>query len=185
MKAWMMRVLTAVLLAALFYTQLPRHAAALSCVPPAPVDRTYEKYDGVIIGKVEKITGLDEVSNTVKLKVIKSYKAINTDSVTVKENSSWGSFWGPSEAGQEYLFYLKQTESQWENPLCSPTKRLADGAKDLEYLTGKEIPLTKADGTAGFSHQAWNKPVMLTGAVCLSVLAVYAILRKAGRRKRE
>ncbi|WP_372660701.1 hypothetical protein [Cohnella sp.] len=130
-----------VLLAALLFLLLiPQDVMALSCAELSSIEEAYEKYDAVVIGKVEDVTRNKE-NNQIKLKVIKSFKSIDDTSILVGENITWGSLWGPSETGQEYLFFLRHKDNGWENPLCSPTMKIADASDQLKYLRDKEIPL--------------------------------------------
>jgi hypothetical protein len=110
------------------------------------VERAYEKYDGVLIGQVVDVSANKE-SNQIELKVIKSFKGIKEETLTLQENMFWGSLWGPSEVGQKYLYFLRQTKSGWENPLCSPTKKVIDTTVELTYLQDKEIQLNKVPVT--------------------------------------
>lgn len=136
-----------VLLVTMFFVfLLPSNVMALSCVEPPSIEEAYEKYDGVIMGQVEDVTW-NKQSNQIKLKVIKSYKGIDENSLLIEENITWGSLWGPSEVGKEYLYFLRQTESGWENPLCSPTKKVADTSDELRYLKDKEITLKTVPDT--------------------------------------
>jgi MYXO-CTERM domain-containing protein len=177
-KAWL---ITAGLLAILS-SQPPRYAAALSCVPPKPIDVLYERSDGIVLAKVEKVTGaVNNDSRNVQVRVLQSYKGVTDSSLTLLENSSWGSYWGSSEKGQTYLFFLRKGDAGWENPLCSPTRREAEAVKELAFLKGKEIPLNGVPESSGPSGgRVWQ---LTGGALGLFGLLGYGAYRYTRRRR--
>ncbi|RJE85158.1 hypothetical protein D3P07_21555 [Paenibacillus sp. 1011MAR3C5] len=119
------------------YLAVPgQQADALKCMEQPNAEENVEHYDGVIVAQVEKITKVEH-TNTLKLKVVQSFKNVQETSIKVYENADWGT----SEAGESYLFYLKQDNGKWELPLCSPTKPLDKAADDLAFLQDREIPL--------------------------------------------
>ncbi|MFX3633408.1 MAG: hypothetical protein ACE3L7_31115 [Candidatus Pristimantibacillus sp.] len=124
----------------LFSFLYPKASFALSCAELPAVEDAYERYDGVIIGQVEEVKRNDN-SNVVKLNVLQSFKGIEDDHLSVEENITWGSLWGPSIKEEKYLFFLKKNDTEWENPLCSPTKLLSDASEELDFLQDKEIQL--------------------------------------------
>ncbi|MNC19462.1 hypothetical protein D3C75_673950 [compost metagenome] len=163
-------------LLAVLYPQHSRHTSALSCEVIYSVEMIYEKYDGVILAKVQKVSREKDDSNQVRVQVLKSYKGVTDASLTLTESSGFGSFWGLSEKGQTYLFYLKKNETGWENPLCSPTLKQGDAVKELAFLEGKELPLngvSEPSGTSGGT--VW---LVTSGALCLSGLLGYGIYRR-------
>lgn len=124
----------------LFLFVNPPNAMALSCVAAPAIEEAYEKYDGIITASVEDVIRKKE-NNQIKLKVIRSFKGIEEASVLVSENMTWGALDGPSEIGEQYLFFLRQKEGVWENPLCSPSLKVADASDKIDYLQAKEIIL--------------------------------------------
>ncbi|WP_438347947.1 hypothetical protein ACP8HI_20125 [Paenibacillus sp. FA6] len=120
----------------------PTTAYALSCVEMPTGEQGYEEYDGIIIGQVEDVVREKE-DNIIKLKVIKSFKKIEEEQLSVKENVTWGSLRGPSEIGEEYLYYLRESDNGWENPLCSPTMKVADATEEFIFLKDKEVPIQR------------------------------------------
>lgn len=118
----------------------PTTTNALSCAEIPTGEQGYAEYDGVIIGHVEDVVR-EKDNNVIKLKVIKSFKKIDAEQISVKEDMTWGSLWGPSEVGKEYLYYLKLGIMGWENPLCSPTMNVADAAGEMAFLQDKELPI--------------------------------------------
>jgi len=138
-----MRKIIAILL--LLGALFPLYSAptyALSCVEPPPVEEAYKKYDGVIVARVDEVMRQKEWTE-VKLTISKSFKGIEQTNISVVEDLTWGSLWGPSKPGEEYLFFLKKMDAGWENPLCSPTRKVADASKELAFLKDKEIPSAK------------------------------------------
>ncbi|OAB36719.1 hypothetical protein PMSD_10365 [Paenibacillus macquariensis subsp. defensor] len=120
----------------------PTTTYALKCVEMPTGEQGYEEYDGIIIGRVEDVIRKKD-NNIIKLKVIKSFKKISEEQISLKENITWGSLRGPSEIGEEYLYYLRQTDSGWENPLCSPTMKVAEAANELTFLQDKEVVINR------------------------------------------
>ncbi|SDC91930.1 hypothetical protein SAMN02799630_01721 [Paenibacillus sp. UNCCL117] len=113
---------------------------ALSCAQLPSVAAAYESYDGVILAHVENVA-LKKDSNQVRLTVNKSFKGVDSATLIVGEDITWGSLWGPSEPGEDYVFFLRQKDGQWENPLCAPTKKASEASEELEFLKDKELPL--------------------------------------------
>ncbi|MEC0089461.1 hypothetical protein [Paenibacillus macquariensis] len=120
----------------------PTTTHALKCVEMPTGEQGYEEYDGIIVGHVEDVVRKKD-NNMIKLKVSKSFKKISEEQILVKENITWGSLRGPSEIGEEYLYYLRESESGWENPLCSPTMKVAEAANELTFLQDKEIVINR------------------------------------------
>lgn len=118
----------------------PTTTNALSCAEIPTGEQGYAEYDGVIIGQVEDVVR-EKDNNVIKLKVIKSFKKIDVEQISVRENMTWGSLGRPSEVGEEYLYYLKLGIMGWENPLCSPTMNVADAAGEMAFLEDKEVPI--------------------------------------------
>ncbi|WP_159887355.1 hypothetical protein [Paenibacillus puerhi] len=118
---------------------------ALSCVEAPSIAKAYKSYEGLVVGHVVNVEQTKEY-NQVHIQVKRSFKGVETDTLTVEENITWGSLWGPSEKGEDYLFFLNQKEGQWENPLCAPTKKIAEASGELKFLKNKEIPLISSAG---------------------------------------
>lgn len=178
-----MRVLLG--LAILFLLIQPTQAQALSCVAPPSPKEAYAQYDAVVVGSVTQVKS-DGAVNRVRLTVSDSYKGVRQNELTVLENATWGALWGPSAVGETYLFYLMHTEDGWENPLCAPSRRIADAQDDLAFLQGKELP---ASGASGQPTDA-SPPVTsggraafaITGSIVLIALAVAGIGWTRSRR---
>jgi len=119
---------------------------ALSCAQLPSMAAAYESYDGIILAHVESVARKKD-SNLVRLTVKKSFKGVESANLAVGEDITWGSLWGPSEPGEDYVFFLRQKDGQWENPLCAPTKKASEASEELEFLKDKEIQLPdKASG---------------------------------------
>lgn len=136
----MRKMLSVLWLVMLLIPMNAQTADALSCAMIPTIEEAYSKYDGVIQGRVEEVTRQGQ-ENHVTIQVLKSYKGIDSRSVTVSENVTWGAMDGPSEVSEEYLFYLKKQGDTWEHPLCAPTKKAAYVLEEQSFLSGKEIAL--------------------------------------------
>ncbi|MFF2886185.1 hypothetical protein [Paenibacillus sp. NPDC057967] len=143
--------LTMVVLA--YWLLLPGQAMALSCVKPGPIEQRYETYDGVIVAKVLNVKAGQE-EHTIQLEVKQSFKGIEVDRLTILEDRYWETDSRVSKEGEEYLYYFKNIDSQWENQLCSPTVKLSLADAELDYLKDKERQLQPASElpTADASH---------------------------------
>lgn len=110
---------------------IPKQSYALECPEHSPLDRAFDEYDAVIIGKVIRI---DEKSanKTLTLEVEKSYKGVDHDLVIVEEDLIWGT----SQLNSEYIYFLNKKGQEWVHPLCSPTTKRSDTAG--KFLTDKE-----------------------------------------------
>lgn len=202
MKAWMKGMLLAGMALLFLNFGHLRQAEALSCVPPRPIDEALGQYDGVIVGKVESVEQGSGDYNEVTLRVLSSYKAITEHTLVVRENVTWGSLWGNSQVEEEYLFFLQEQDGIWENPLCAPTRKLADAKEELEYLRGKELALKPVVLPAGSSsedgvieggsaasvqeeedHAPLKRKLALSGAGLLGLAALGTAAYKIRRRK--
>lgn len=114
------------------------YTQALSCAEFPEIEDAYEKYDGVAIGYVDKAVQKRN-DHELRVTISKSFKGVKKKYVTITEDMTWGNLNGPNEAGETYLFFLMKNGGKWENPLCSPTMKVADAAEQLEYLNDKEI----------------------------------------------
>lgn len=158
---------------------------ALSCVEIPSVDKAYERYDGIIVGTVDEVTRHDD-RHEAKLTVSRSYKGVDKQNISIDEDMTWGALNGPSEVGQQYLFFLNKKEGGWENPLCAPTVKIADASDQLAFLKDKEIPLnneTAPDDTTiaeTGSDSFWNTwTVILIIAIAAAAGAIaYGFVRK-------
>ncbi|RJE85131.1 hypothetical protein D3P07_21420 [Paenibacillus sp. 1011MAR3C5] len=131
----------------------PGQAMALTCVEPGPIDQRYETYDGVIVAKVLNVKAGKE-EHTIQLEVKQSFKGIEVDRLTILEDRYWEKDSRESKEGEEYLYYLKNIDSHWENQLCSPTVKLSLADAELDYLKDKELQLQPASelSTVEASH---------------------------------
>ncbi len=127
----------------LLITLYPVHVSALSCAELPTIERAISKYDGVIIARVDKVAEQRD-RNLITLTVERSFKGITEEKLKIAENKTWGSLWGPSKVGSEYLFFLNQGEKDraWENPLCSPTKLVSEvTSEEFDLLRTTELKL--------------------------------------------
>lgn len=157
-------------------------ASALSCVEIPTIPEAYQKYDGVVIGRVVSVQEKRQ-NNQVKLSVMRSFKGIKEEKLDIFEDKFWGALSGPSVLHEEYLFFLNYEEGQgWVNPLCTPTKKVADISGDeFTFLDARELQLT-VDGTEGAmpihasrSYIVWGSAIV---AVILGIAGWYLWLRR-------
>lgn len=177
-----------IMLIALLVFLFPANTYALSCAQMPSVEQAYEQYDGVIIGLVEGVVRKKE-SNQIQLTVVKSFKGIEEHTIKVDEDITWGSLNGPSEKGVHYLLFLKKKGNEWENPLCSPSKKLADASKELDYLKDKEVPLKEAKATTesftSITDNSSNLWIIIAILVGLIGAILFRILRYKKRSNRN
>lgn len=171
-----------VLLIALFL--VPSQSFALSCVELPSIDKSFEQYEGVIVGKVDSIetvtTNYDSTiggkvsRKEMKITVLTSYKGIKERQLIATEDITWGFL----EKDKEYLIFLNETDGNWEVPLCSPTAETTHSEKNLEFLAGKEEiqlldnqikdnPLLKKDGEVS------TLVIMISAIILLLVGSIY------------
>jgi hypothetical protein len=172
-KAWL---ITAGLLAILS-SQPPRFASALSCQMILSIEMNYEKYDGVILAKLMKVTHAEDEPPVVQVRVLQSYKGVTDSRLSIRGLPFWGQ---PSQEGQTYLFFLNKTEAGWEYPVCSPISPEENmTAWELAFLKGKEIPLTEVPESS--SRRVW---MISGGALCLIALLGYGSYRYIRRHEK-
>ncbi len=172
MKKWL---LTSLLLMFL----LPAHTSfALSCAQMPSTETAYEKYDGIIIGHVEGVTRTKD-HNEIDITVVRSFKEIEVNKLTLEENITWGSLNGPSKIGEEYLFFLKKKGAGWENPLCSPTKTASTASKELAFLQSTEIPLKSPPIIpVEPSSSKWTVPILIGSSVGICVVGIMRYVKR-------
>ncbi|OXM17367.1 hypothetical protein [Paenibacillus herberti] len=170
-------LIVALLLLILFYSP---QAQALSCAQLLSVEEAYAKYDGVIVGKVDKVVP-NGVHNIVKSTVTTSFKGVSANKVSIGEDGFWGNLNGPSKVGKQYLFFLTEKNGKWENPLCSPSKLVGEATEELAFLQGKEIPLPSIpDENESKASQA---SIWIISAIAALVLGILAYVYLRTRRK--
>ncbi|GBF75107.1 hypothetical protein PA598K_03491 [Paenibacillus sp. 598K] len=156
---------------------LSPRADALSCVSVPNVEEAYTKYDRIVVAKVESVRRVSPFSgeNKVKLAVERSFKGKVESQLTIREDFTWGALNGPSEKGETYLFFLNQKDGQWHNPLCAPSKPIAEASDMLAYLDEYDAPVTETRNTD------WGGWALYGGIVALVLFllgATIAIRRK-------
>jgi len=170
----------------LFLLLQPAQAQALSCVSLPSPQEAYLQYDAIVVGSVKQVKS-DGGMNRVLLTVTSSYKGVEQKELTVMENATWGAVSGPSVVGETYLFYLTHTADGWENPLCAPSRRIADAQEDLAFLQGKELPVSGASDRSAAAASprtpsGSRASYAAIGSVVLIVLAVAGIGWTRSRR---
>ncbi len=177
MKSWIKALLITAGSLAILSLQPPRYASALSCQMILSIEMNYEKYDGVILARLMKVTHAEDDSPIVQVRVLQSYKGVSDSRLSIKGLPFWGE---PSQEGQTYLFFLNKTEAGWEYPVCSPVSPEENmTAWELAFLKGKEIPLTEVPESSGAS--IWQ---VTGGALCLAGLLGYGGYRYIRRHEK-
>jgi hypothetical protein len=161
----------------------PTPTFALSCAQLPSMDKAYETYDGVIIGQVNKVN-FGQENNQITVNVIKSFKGVQSTKLVMSENATWGALNGPSELGQEYVFFLKHRDIGWENPLCSPSTKVADASQELAFLESKEIPLTSSSVILPINPSPMRWAVFGLVAVSIAVVGL-GLLRYMNKRNKS
>ncbi len=152
---------------------IPINTFALSCVEIASIEEAYEKYDGVIVARVTEVNRKNEY-NKIGLAVSQSFKGVEEDMISLKENATWGNLNGPSEVGEAYLFFLRSIDGKWENPLCSPSMKVTEASEALDFLKDKEeIPLNHVVPTELPLINLWTAII----SVILILVIIYTIVR--------
>ncbi len=144
-------VLTLLVVLGTIVLSAPNGAQALSCAEMPTAEEAYERYDGIVLAKVERIErersgGSAEHTgehHRVALTVERSFKGVEEPSIAVRENITWGALNGPSEIGETYLFFLKQMGEGWEHPLCAPTMPASTAEGAISALADKELPIRR------------------------------------------
>ncbi|RXZ78984.1 hypothetical protein EBB07_24940 [Paenibacillaceae bacterium] len=154
----------------------PASASALSCAEWPTIETAYERYDAVIIGKVESVKkGMKD--NRIKISVSRSFKGVEERHITASEDMTWGT----SKAGEEYLLFLNKDKGKWVNPLCAPMANVSEAQEQLTFLEGKEIALSDDyDFSPGFagSIAVGSIAVLFVIVVVLTLLYFWKVLRR-------
>lgn len=161
----MKRLLIAVLFLSMF--SLPAHSLALSCEEPPPPEIAYGEYDAVIIGNVEKISE-SMSAKTMTVRVEKSFKGVDREIITVKEDLTWGQ----SQLHSSLLFFLNKEGENWVHPLCSPTTADTELA-DAVFADKEELVLEDAENNS----TGWRVAILLGAVIAVSALALQKIRR--------
>lgn len=137
----MKKILIMVFLLSLFL--MPNQSLALSCAEPSSVEVAYDEYDAVVVGKVKDINHSNN-TKSLTIEVGKSYKGVETKTIKVYEDVTWGE----SQKNAEYLLFLNQEGGKWIHPLCSPTTHKTELA-DEAYADKEELVLQEVE-SSGF-----------------------------------
>lgn len=170
----MNKIMIITLLLALF--AFPTQSYALSCEEPPSYKTAFDKYDGVILGKV--LTVKDGYkSKELVVEVDKSFKGVQQKYISVREDSEWGN----SQVNFSYLFFLNNEAEQWEHPLCSPTTNniviASHELGDIEavQLTMNENPVKSDEEKRNTRHMTI---ALITVLPCLAALFIIVSKRR-------
>jgi hypothetical protein len=120
------------------------YAVACSCMMPPPPPKALEQAAAVFSGKVTKIDANQGHRKTITLSVDRTWKGIDTETVTLTTGSGGGDCGYGFKDGEAYLVYAYRGGDEENGPLgtsiCSRTRPIADAKEDLEALgEGKKI----------------------------------------------
>jgi len=165
-----------------------RQASALSCAVMYTIPEAYQKYDGVVIGRVESIRETRK-NNKVTLTITRSFKGITQDSLIIVDDKTWGALSRPGAIHEEYLIFLNYKEGLgWENPLCSPMKKVTDLTGDESaFLDGRELELADPEGSGlvkGLLSQDQKIHILWGSVIALTILGIIGCYLWIRRRRR-
>ncbi len=161
----MKKLIIAVLFISMF--SLPEQSLALSCEEPPPPEIAYDEYDAVIIGTVEEINESTS-AKTMTVNVEKSFKGVNQENITVKEDLMWGQ----SQLHSSLLFFLNKEGKNWVHPLCSPTTADMDLA-DAVFADKEVLALDNAENNS----IDWRL-VLLLGVILVVAAGAFQKIRR-------
>lgn len=168
------KIMILVFLTSLFL--VPVQISALSCAEPSPVDIAYDEYDAVLVGKVKDINH-NKNAKMLTIEVGKSYKGVETETITVYEDITWGE----SQENAEYLFFLNQEGGKWIHPLCSPTTHHTELADEV-YADSEEVVLQEVESGGFESHNTILIVLMALLAAGIVIAGVWISLSKGRNR---
>ncbi len=125
----------------------PNSAYACSCASQT-VEEAVASSDAVFEGRVVEIRkGADSGSvstrtNTVRLRVVRSWKGVGEEALTVRTATNGASCGYPFRANQSYLVYANSSPAGLRVGLCSRTKPIDQAKEDLELLGMGEVPVS-------------------------------------------
>ncbi|MDQ1233240.1 hypothetical protein QE450_000738 [Paenibacillus sp. SORGH_AS306] len=163
--------------------------SALSCAYILTVEDAYAKYDGVVIAQVKEIQQLNRQNSEnhqVVLTILKSYKNIQQRQLIIKENSTWGALNGPSEVGNQYIFFLNQKDGEWENPLCGTSKKVSElTSVEYKFLQDKELALPAQQSVTDQSLPSYHWIIAISSIVLLTVSIFYFLYQKPEKHRKS
>lgn len=163
--------------------------SALSCAYILTVEDAYAKYDGVVIAQVKEIQQLNRQNSEnhqVVLTILKSYKNIQQRQLIIQENSTWGALNGPSEVGNQYIFFLNQKDGEWENPLCGTSKKVSElTSVEYKFLQDKELVLPAQQSVTDQSLPSYHWIIAISSIVLLTVSIFYFLYQKPEKHRKS
>lgn len=163
--------------------------SALSCAYILTVEDAYAKYDGVVIAQVKEIQQLNRQNSEnhqVVLTILKSYKNIQQRQLIIQENSTWGALNGPSEVGNQYIFFLNQKGGEWANPLCGTSKKVSElTSVEYKFLQDKELALPVQQSVTDQSLPSYHWIIAISSIVLLTVSIVYFLYQKPEKHRKS
>ena len=124
---------TAFALTLIFSLAAADAALACSCAPAPPPQEALQQAAAVFTGTV---VGVDTagVTNTVRLRVERSWKGAKCGEVTVVTSADSAACGYDFQVGQSYLVYAERQKGKLNASLCSRTSLTSQAAEDLAAL---------------------------------------------------
>jgi hypothetical protein len=125
----------------------PESAYACSCASQT-VEEAVSSSDAVFEGRVVEVRkGADSSSvstrmNTVRLLVVRSWKGVAKEAVTVRTATNEAGCGYPFRANQSYLVYANSSQAGLQTGLCSRTRPIDEAEEDLDALGMGEVPVS-------------------------------------------
>jgi hypothetical protein len=125
----------------------PDSACACSCASQT-VEEAINSSDAIFEGRVvevQKDADSDSVStrsNTVRLRVVRSWKGVGEEKLTVRTATNDAGCGYPFRANQSYLVYANSSRAGLRVGLCGRTKPIEQAKEDLDVLGMGEVPVS-------------------------------------------
>ena len=100
-----------------------------------------------------------------RIKVLRSWKGVDTEKVTVYTGQGGGDCGMPLARGDHYLFYAYEWQNSLSVGICSRTAPIKSASSDLKFLAGQPVlTLRPAEET---SVPAWIWPAILASVLVI------------------
>jgi len=120
------------------------------CNPYPPPSEEFQKRPVVFIGIVQSIIQVDYY-NTVTLTVLKSWKGVSSNTVTLKTANNSGACGISFFIADTFLVYADTSKDIIYTHLCTRTKNIARATDDLAYL--KTLGIKNIEGLNGVNRR--------------------------------
>lgn len=93
---------------------------------------------------------------------------------------------GPSEVGNQYIFFLNQKDGEWENPLCGTSKKVSElTSVEYKFLQDKELALPAQQSVTDQSLPSYHWIIAISSIVLLTVSIVYFLYEKPKKHRKS